>query len=177
MARSPSYLDAPYLAGDPIPAPDVEERSSESAWALWNDAVSGRPPIGGARDARHDAPGADESPAYAATVPARLADLPAAATRPRVSLDALMVVARRNGRVCPRPTLWVSLCEDLQRTPVRGDPLPLPPLTREAWRASSALQKRLVLRDQIGWAARHGRLDTLAAFLVALAEDDWLHMS
>ncbi len=177
MARSTIDLDAPYLVGDPIPAPEVEERSSESAWALWNDAVSGRQPIGSARGLAGDAALADDSPAYAATVPARLADLPAAVTRPRVNQDALMVVARRNGRVCPRPTLWMSLCEDLQRQPVRGDPLPLPPLTREAWRASSALQKRLVLRDQIHWAARHGRLDAMAAFLVALAEEDWLHMA
>ena len=55
MARSTIDLDAPYLVGDPIPAPDVEERSSESAWALWNDAVSGRQPIGSARGLAGDA--------------------------------------------------------------------------------------------------------------------------
>lgn len=32
-----------YIAGDAIPVPEVIEKDSDSVWAMWADAVEGRP--------------------------------------------------------------------------------------------------------------------------------------
>lgn len=177
MAKASGYFDAPYLAGDPIPAPEAVERASESAWALWNDVASGRQPIAQQQGAA--APARPADPRWAATVPGTVAPVapggrvPAA---PVLTPAEVMVLARRNGRVCPRPAQWLALYKLLRLRPADTTGLPLPPLAPDAWRQTSALEKRLLLRDQLEWARRQRCLPAAARFLVALAEEDWLHI-
>jgi hypothetical protein len=32
-----------YIAGDAIPVPEVIEKDSDSVWAMWSDAIEGKP--------------------------------------------------------------------------------------------------------------------------------------
>ena len=188
MANTPGYLEGPYLAGDPIPTPEAVERASESAWALWHDVASGRQPIDPqvrpALPARPPAAAAPADPRYAPRQPGGLARARAAvaaaprddAQRPAPTLDDLMVLARRNGRVCPQPRAWVTLCAGLRALAPLAPSLPLPPLAPDLWRETSALQKRLALRQQLEWAERQRLLPAMGRLLAALAEEDWLHM-
>jgi len=179
--RAPGDLEAPYVAGDAIPAPEAVE-GGESAWALWSEV-----------NRQHDARFADTAPAselmrppsdsgaWAQTQPMRARQpLPQSSplhAEPLFTLDAAMLVARRNNRVSPRPDRWLELWALLppRRTP-RGQQPPPPPPTGGAWKLTSALTKRLCLREHIEWADSQGVLEEVIAFLLALSEEDWLHM-
>ena len=52
---------------------------------------------------------------------------------------------------------------------------PALPLVLEAWEHTPAPLKTLRLAEHIEWAAAHGALDRVAAFLRALPEEEWLH--
>lgn len=57
-----------------------------------------------------------------------------------------------------------------------GQRIPAPaPIDGPGWAASSAMQKRLRLRDQIEWAAQAGALQGVFEFLSGLREEEWLH--
>jgi hypothetical protein len=150
---------------DSLPVPEARE-GGESTWALWHEA---------ARQL-------DE--AFAPTEPSMPAPLSAGAgTTDRnaagsrgapLTVDVLMVVARRNNRVCPRPAVWTRLYQALGGS--RYVDLAPPPVEHWIWTKLSHLQKRLRFREHIEWAGQHGKLERLATLMESLAESDWLHM-
>lgn len=146
----------------PLPVPEARE-GGESTWAMWHEAAR-----------QLDEAFAETEPSEAAPLMAHVPAEPAAAelARGRLSADGLMLIARRNNRVCPRPSAWTELYRLLEGE--RYVDLEPPPLA--IWTKLSDLQKRLRLKETIGWAERHGKLDALARFLIDLPEDDWLHM-
>src|SRR5215212_7515024 len=108
-----SEFGLPYAAGDRIPSADAVEKDTESAWALWSNAAEA-----------HEAKFADTEPAsagllgasdpqYAKTEPAPLQGSGAqpserAAVATPVTVELVMVEARRNNRVCPKPERWLE---------------------------------------------------------------------
>lgn len=151
--------------GDPWlqPLPEVKE-GGESVWEAWN-----------AESRRQDLQFAPTQPSEPMPLSGHGGEPPQ--PRPHSGPwtgDDVMVLARRNNRVCPRPALWAALYLLLE-----GDhyaDLPPPPTQAWLWSKLSNLQKRLRFREHIEWADRHGKLDTMAQYLQSLAEPDWVHM-
>jgi hypothetical protein len=171
-ARRPA--DELYGHHDPIPAPDAQERATETAWALFQEL--------------HDTDKRQFADTVPATAPGRLdsrslsSTLPgiapaSAARRGEPTLDELLLEARRNNRVCPQPAAWRTLYTLLpgKRQGPNGWEPPLP-ITGPAWQATGAMAKRLALRDHLEWAAAHGGAASVLAWLRALPEGDWLHV-
>jgi hypothetical protein len=184
LSRKPGSrkdLDRPWEAGDSIPLPEAIHRDGDSAWALWNEL----------RD-QQDARFADTAPltqppglhgeeiAWAPTVPSRRwpkLGQGAREPQPLFTLDAAMLVARRNNRVCPRPQRWDQFTAMLPpRKTLRGFARPPVPATGAAWAVTPPLTKRLCFREQIEWAERTGVLEAAMAFMQSMSEEEWLHM-
>ena len=150
--------------------------NTESAWAMFDALSKGTGP-GFEATAQGDMAALDS--AYARTEPSPLASAGhAAGGSPRgITVEDVLLEARRNNRVCPLPPHWVQLYEmlpDKKRT-ARGWE-PAPPITGPAWVTTPSMPKRMFLRDHIEWAAAHGALDAVMAFLKSLPEDQWHHM-
>jgi hypothetical protein len=177
--RSPHDLDSPYAAGDLIPVPDAIE-GGDSAWALFSE-------ISRQQEQRF----ADTAPA---SMPMRLdtQDRSWAQTQPHdapprlgqrkeekplFTLDAAMLVARRNNRVCPRPDRWQELFALLPpRKTLRGVQNPPGPIVGPVWKVTASLTKRLAFREHMEWAERQGVLESIMDFMQSMPEADWLHM-
>lgn len=148
---------------NPLPVPEVKE-GGESTWDAWNEAArelddAFRPTIPG-----------DSIP----LTPAREAQQPPSRPPPGpLTVDGLMVQARWNNRVCPRPALWTELYQWLDG-PTFADLPPPPP--DWMWSKLTAIQKRLCFREYLEWADRHAQLPQIALFMETLTEEDWLHM-
>ncbi|MBL0428186.1 hypothetical protein [Ramlibacter alkalitolerans] len=148
-----------------LPVPEAQE-GGDSAWELWHEA-----------SLRLDL-------AFAPTEPSDLAELRTGSgmgevvvteARPHLlTAHTLMILARRNNRVCPHPRRWAELYE-LLGGQHRQD-LPAPPLQAWLWPQLSGLQKRLRFREHVEWAERHGCLEQLARFIHRLDEAEWVHM-
>jgi hypothetical protein len=158
----PQHYPATWL--DSLPLPEVKE-GGESTWELWHEA---------AREL--EAAFAPTEPSAPAPLAAstRAAERPPARTPGPLGADTLMVVARRNNRVCPQPASWTQLYHALGGA--GADDLPPPPVERWLWTKLSSLQKRLFFREYIEWAERHGKLGRVADFMDGLVESEWLHM-
>ncbi|MBC7378280.1 MAG: hypothetical protein H7346_12730 [Burkholderiaceae bacterium] len=155
---SPPNIERPLnLFAPATTIPEAVELNGDSAWNQFQDLA-----------ARQDA-------GYAATEPSALAGaLKAATPGPApATLDEVLLEARRLNRVCPKPMQWVRFYALL---PDRRPGMPPPPLQGRSWEQTSSLGKRMVLRDQIEWAAARGGLDKAMAHLRSLREEDWLHM-
>jgi hypothetical protein len=173
-------LDRPWTPGDSIPAPEATHKGADSGWALWNEVsqqheerFAPTAPMGAASVDAHDQ-------AWASTQPAGIGPATQPARRhaePLFTLEAVLLVARRNNRVCPRPRRWVELYKLL---PVRATPRGVlkapPPVMGKAWTSTPALSKRLCVREQIEWAERAGVLEAVMAFMQSMPEEDWVHM-
>jgi hypothetical protein len=147
------------LLGERLPLPEVVEDDSEAGWALWDTTVESQWP-------RLDA-------AAMSVQPCRPQRVPAGAP---LTVDAVLAVARAHNRVCPMPADWLLLHELLTLGGTRTrTPLAPPPLCGRMWTSTSAIMKRLRLRDQILWAADYGGLRAVYDFLHMLGEGDWLH--
>lgn len=111
---------------------------------------------------------------FKATEPATL-PLPKAATGPggMLCVEDVMLEARRNNRLCPKPLVWQRLYDWLPR---KGPQLSPVPATRAEWEQLPPLQKRSRLREHIEWAALQGVLQKVHEALKALPEDRWHHM-
>lgn len=176
-------LDRPWEAGDPIPVPEAVHKDGDSAWALWNEVAQ-----------QHERRFADTAPltrppgmsseeaAWAPTLPppgtaaARKTQRRKEA-EPLFTLEAAMLVARRNNRVCPRPQRWDEFTAMLPvRKTLRGVQQPPVAATGAAWAVTPPLTKRLCFREQIEWAERAGALESIMAFMQSLPEEEWLHM-
>ena len=172
--RSPETLP-PYDPFEPIPQPEVTEKSSETTWELWHEVQS------------------QEQKRYADTVPmtvpgARPATLrrnsqpPGAALRPGTStassgLEKLVEESRRNNRVCPLAAKWAELDGLLRgRAPIGSTASLAPPLAAREWTTTTPLAKRLMFRAVIDWAGKHGLVEPALQFVRALPEAQWHHM-
>jgi hypothetical protein len=108
------------------------------------------------------------------TLPATLAHVGAGpASSGTLTVDDVLVEARRDNRVCPKPLIWQRLYEYL---PNKVPGLPSVPATRAQWEQMPALEKRSRLRLHIEWAATQGVLKQVHKALQALPEDRWHHM-
>ena len=153
----------------PLPTPDVQE-GGESMWDAWQE-----------ESMRMDQAFADTQPSD--VIPLADASQPAPSATQGTGLhwtvETVMALARRNNRVCPRPLQWQALCAQLAT--LRGDSQPgraaaglLASAT--AWHATPPLSKRVLLRQQVEWAAAQGVLEPVQRFLASLQEDEWQHM-
>lgn len=194
-------IPQPLFPGDRATAPMALEDASETTWRQFEQLLSNQE-MGfdqakpdepahetiqetlkeDARDAQATVPteSQQQSPRYAATEPMQIpasarAAAPKAARR-EITVDDLMTLARRNNRSCPIPAKWAEFHALLPTREHQGKRIPAPPpIEGAAWSASSPMQKRLRLRDQIEWADRAGALVAAGEFLAALSEEQWFH--
>ncbi|HYD77917.1 hypothetical protein [Ramlibacter sp.] len=173
---------ATFVAGTRATAPMALEESGESAWQLFQDLqrMHGMPVTPPAAGAREPAPGPGlggfepTQPMHAAAPAATPS--PTQRQRPPVDLEIVMQLVRRNNRACPLPEPWAAFHTVLPPRLAGGQRIPAPaPIDGPAWAASSAMQKRLRLRDQIEWAQRQGALQAVFEFLSGLGEGEWEH--
>jgi len=98
---------------------------------------------------------------------------PAAGT----SAERLVAYCRQRARVCPMPQRWRVLWELLpNRTRIGPVWEPPEPLILGAWHEATGLEKMLRLETHIQWAAKFGVLETVAAYLHNLREEEWFHL-
>jgi hypothetical protein len=144
---------------DPRSAPghDIEvlEKNTDTTWAMFQ-ALSNQHERG-----------------FGATEPASLHHLNPIARAAHPELDAVMLEARRNNRVCPRPQNWQRLYEWLPNKPPGLSPVPV---TAAEWSRMSDLEKRGRLREHIEWAALQGLAQKVHEALRKLPEDRWHHI-
>jgi hypothetical protein len=169
--------------GETVPGGDVRELGDETGWQEWNQALEQSD-----RQFAHTAPMTAPAPAelgdprYAKTRPASLPatrDGPgtgAERKRRPLTSDVVMVEARKNNRVCPRPRRWAELFGLFAQWVDDGADLPSPPLTGDSWARTPALAKRMAFRAQIEWSEKAGCIDKLFDYVKALPEDEWFHM-
>jgi len=156
--RHPVRIPDPF--GNPLPLPEVVEDDSEAGWTLWDTSVKSQWPHAGGSDTFVSS---HRPPAF---VPAG---------HP-LTIDAVLAVARIHNRVCPMPARWLLLHDLLTLGGARRHtPVAPPPLCGRAWTSTSAITKRVRLREQINWAADYGGLRDVYDWLLALDEGDWLH--
>ncbi|NUO72427.1 MAG: hypothetical protein HOQ10_06900 [Frateuria sp.] len=176
--KSPPDPFAPRYAGDRATAPGALEDLGETAWQRFEELRqrSDRQ-FAPTQPARRGPPSGSQAfqPTQPMTQPPGGEPARKVARRKApLSLDDVMLVARRNNRACPMPAQWQALHELLAAQQQQGPAVPVP-IDGPAWDVVSPMQKRLRLRDQLEWAERAGALAAVHAFLVALAEEDWLH--
>lgn len=182
-ARRTTDLDRPWEAGDSIPAPEALHQDGDTGWALWNEAHQQQERRFADTAPMTQPPGlTPEEVAWAATQPAGSAMpkrplVPRPADKPLFTLEAAMLVARKNNRVCPRPERWDAFMQLLPaKKSLRGTQHPPAPATGAAWAVTPALTKRLCFREQIEWAERAGVLEAVMQFMQSMPEEEWLHM-
>lgn len=84
--------------------------------------------------------------------------------------------AQRNGRVCPVPQQWQRLYDQLPAKQRRGNGWePSLPLILGAWWYTSDQEKQARFHEHLEWAASHGCLADVQAFLQAMPEEQWHH--
>ncbi len=90
------------------------------------------------------------------------------------ALESLLAFIRSNGRVCPEPEYWNEMWNVLcSREPRPTQVKPGLPLILGGWHYSSDDDKRDCLEAQVRWAAAHGRLGEVDAFLRGIRDDEW----
>jgi hypothetical protein len=137
-------------------AVDVVEKNTDTSWALFQ-ALQGQHEHG-----------------FEKTRPTGLpANGAPGATPEHVTIDDVLVEARRNNRVCPLPAIWQRLYAYLPNT---GPHLAKVPATHAEWAQVPALQKRARLREHIEWAASQGVLRQVYEALKKLPENRWHHI-
>lgn len=100
-----------------------------------------------------------------------------AAPASRSLVEKVLLEAKRGNRVCPQPAQWQQLYEMLAGSADASSAARLgDPLIGESWKQTTSLAKRLVFKDHVEWAAAHGQINELFAFIKALPEDQWHHM-
>jgi len=175
-------LDHAWEPGDIIPAAIAVHQDGDTAWALFNELSQQQEQRFAETAPMTQPPLRPEEVSWAATQPASALPIlprlvPPARSRQQVTLDAAMVVARRNNRVCPRPERWTEFTALLPVRKIgRGSQQPPAPATGAAWALTPSLSKRLCFREQVEWAESAGVLAQAMAFMQSMAEDEWLHM-
>jgi hypothetical protein len=137
-------------------AVDVVEKNTDTSWAMFQ-ALQGQQERGFEKTRPTGLPGApQQAPAIE-----------------HVTVDDVLVEARRNNRVCPLPAIWQRLYAYL---PNAGPHLSKVPATHAEWQQVPALQKRARLREHIEWAASQGVLRQVYEALRKLPENRWHHI-
>ena len=91
-------------------------------------------------------------------------------------LDDLLAYCSAEGRVCPQPREWDQLWKLLpDKSRAASGWNPSLPLILSVWWSSGDDEKRHRLIEHIVWAAGHGALRAVDAFLRNLPGDDWLY--
>lgn len=138
------------------PLPEVRECNRETTWQLFLALQSGTDAF------PHTEP---FTPTHAALREPQPLD-------GELGVHDVLNEARRNNRVSPTDPHWAKLRE-LLKDATGFEPPPCAPTTETVPR----LVKRMLLRDQIEWAADHGYLTLAMRFLHALPEEQWVHMT
>ena len=90
--------------------------------------------------------------------------------------ESLIAYCQENRRVCPVPQQWDKLWKGLpNRTRKDGQWQPPPPAEWPGF-PTPGMVKMISLAEHIRWAAEHGALESVAAFLRDLREDEWFHL-
>jgi hypothetical protein len=144
---------ATTLLADLGPLPEVVESSTDTAWQMFVGLQTQQ--AGGFADTQ---PWAPQQPAPAAT---------------SLSVQDVMVEARRLNRVCPMESTWEDLCARLHKAAGAEPP---PPILSPEWARTPPLVKRTRLRDQVEWCEQHGLLPLIYEYIRSLAEEDWSHI-
>ena len=177
---TPPKKKRPNVYGDSIPLSDAKELGENTGWALWNEAIEKTH-----RQFEHTAPQTAPHPPdggdtrYAPTEPSALSstrEAPANPAPPKVTVEDVMVEARKNNRVCPKPTQWAALFGKFREWAPAGAHLPPPPLSGDSWQRTPPLAKRMAFRAHVEWAEEQQCLTQLLRFLRQLAEGEWQHM-
>ena len=134
---------------------DVVEKNTETSWALFQTLRQ-----------QHER-------GFVRTAAAALESAAQPRKDPTLTLDDVLVEARRNNRVCPLPAVWQKLFDYL---PNKTEALPAVPRNEQEWARMSSLQKRTRFREHIEWAATQGVLKQVHAALQRLPEERWYHM-
>ncbi|HVZ44235.1 MAG TPA: hypothetical protein VHA82_10540 [Ramlibacter sp.] len=87
------------------------------------------------------------------------------------SVDDVLLITHRNGRICPTSVHWWRIFESLPDRPAKLKR----PLEGREWITTGTLGKRMALREQVEWAASVGALGLLRDKLAALPEAAWHH--
>jgi hypothetical protein len=91
-------------------------------------------------------------------------------------LKALLEYAKADGRICPMPDYWNQLWEMLpNKKRVGAGWEPSLPLILAAWWDTPLLSKILRLDEHIRYAAEHGVLDEVDAYLRGLKPEQWFY--
>ena len=85
-------------------------------------------------------------------------------------LEKLMDYVQEEGRICPREAAWITLWKML---PAAEGEIPPEPYRQTEGSYRPTLIKVVLLREQLNYAARHGVLDEVDAFLRSLPADEW----
>lgn len=136
------------------PLPEVRECNRETTWNLFLALQAGGESFSQTQPFTSDPDLGDARPAGA-----------------EASVQVVLNEARRNNRVAPKDVHWKRLRELLAQ--VTGFE---PPPCASTSGSVPRLVKRMLLRDQIEWAADHGYLALTMRFLQDLPEENWLHM-
>lgn len=80
----------------------------------------------------------------------------------------------REGRVCPMPMSWADMYKMLPAGSGPKGPITAPlPLILAAWHDTQPYRKTMRFRMHLDWAAKHGVLEEVCAFLRSLPPDEW----
>ena len=138
-------------------AVDVVEKNTDTSWAMFQ-ALQGQQERGFEKT---------RPTALITGAPVQAAAIDA------ITVDDVLVEARRNNRVCPLPAIWQRLYAYLPNTGPHLSPVPA---GQAEWREVSSLQKRARLREHIEWAASQGVLRQVYEALRKLPEERWQHI-
>ena len=155
MNETTSYRHVPTVLADLGPLPEVVECNSDSTWKMFLALQSGQ-----------TFPQTEPS----GVVPFWVQEPEEDAT---LTVQEVMVEARRSNRVCPDHQQWQRFHALLKQATGAEPP---PPLTRAEAATTPPLVKRIRVRDQVEWAAEHGQLALALDFFRSLPEDQWAHI-
>ena len=151
-----NYRNTPSALASLEPLPEVRETDTESSWLLFLSLQSRAADL------------------YVQTLPAGLEPVAGdGAPADALSVQDVMVEARRHNRVAPLEPYWRHLCEMLQK---RAGLQPPPPMTAQEAVGTPPLAKRIRIRDQVEWAEKHGQLPAVLGFFRSLSEEQWMHI-
>ena len=170
------WLDSGLLV-DRIPVPEVVEQDSEACWAMWDELVQGE----GAGKPEVLRPGRQpDTTVWDATAPAGLREADALlepVPLDKVTVGTVLALSKKNNRICPKAGQWLMLHDILTLGGRRTlKPAAPEPVTGRVFHATSSINKRIRMRDQILWAADYGGLAAIYEFLLLLPEDEWCHV-
>lgn len=91
-------------------------------------------------------------------------------------LKSLLEYVKADGRICPMPDYWNKLWEMLpDKKHIGREWKPPMPLTLAVWWETPLETKTMRLDRHIRYAAEHGILDEVDAYLRGLRSDQWFY--